>query len=181
MDSRRRYFLIFVLVLALIPAGYGVYRFYFSSFSHPEQDEEIPQISHYIDSFRLVETPSSGETWIISAPRAERENMIIRLVEPDLIYKMDGDTIARASAHRGLYSEYDDILELEGNVEVQQDNPPRKLETEKLTWRRRDGILESDSHVKFTDERGDFEAVGLYWDIPAERVEFQSDIQMHWH
>ncbi len=180
MDSRRRLFLKTAVILAVIFTPFFLYFYSLDNHSEPRNDEKTVY-NHYIEDFRLVENPAPGEAWILSSPRAEREGMKVRLDEPRLVYKVDGDTRARALARRGRYHEIDDILKLEEEVNVYREKPAQHLETEKLTWRRRDGILETESQIKFTDERGVFEATGLHWDIAAERMNFKSNIKLRWH
>ncbi|MGM0380780.1 MAG: LPS export ABC transporter periplasmic protein LptC [bacterium] len=179
MDSRRQLVLSAVVLLTVILAVYGLYIF---SADKPDNSlETVNNPSQYIEDFRLIDNPNPDETWILTSPEARRNKGEIELTAPRLVYKVDSDTGARASARRGLYLEADDILRLEEDVDVVRDTPSQHLETEKLIWQRSDGIMKTDSAVKFTDERGVFEAVGMRWDISAERMEFQSNIKLRWH
>ena len=180
MDSRRRFLLKSVVIFAVVLTPVFLYYYSLNDRSDPTENTDS-ELEHYIEDFRLVENPTADETWILSSPRAEREGMKIQLLDPRLVYKTGGDTRARASASRGRYHEIDDILELVVDVNVYREEPAQHLETDSLTWRRREGILETESDIKFTDARGVFEATGLYWDISAERMEFKSDIRLRWH
>lgn len=180
MGSRR--FLLTFLVGGLLFVGVGFYWYGGTGSEDSASVEtgevaEEEQVKHEFTKFQLVETTSESEVWKLTAPYSKQSGDTLDLKQPHLVLRQSGDTTAVITSQTGQYRMDRGTLRLVGDVVIHRPAYEQTLKTEVLNWDRTEGTIETDKTVIIESPRGRLRAVGMWADLAAERMKFQSNVQ----